>query len=253
MAAATLVSMIGASACAPEENRISAAVQSTSDWMNNVDQAPPPNPWRLTARPDLTTGSYPLLKDVPAKPNNLPQTSEVNAKIAALQASGPTVDAVAGGAQRPDAQSLGSPVPATVTPIDIPATRSANSRPAASPPQKPVQAAALAQQPSLSPPPQVPAEPPRLPAAAQETTLDLDAEGPDWFNAKAKEAIDSFAGSQVTTATLILLMVEAPAPADDTVNLVRDRLVSSGIPQERISVNFRKANLRKVGLRTLGQ
>ena len=253
MAAATLVSIIGASACAPEENRISAAVQSTSDWMNNVDKAHPPNPWRLTARSDLTTGSYPSLKDVPAKPSDLPQPSEVTAKIAALQASGPSADAVAGGSQRPDAQSLGSPVPATVTPIDIPATGPANSRPAASPSQKPVQAAAISRQTRMNPPPQVPAEPPRLPAAAQEITLDLDAEGPDWFNPKAKEAVDSFAGSQVTTATLILLMVEAPAPADDTVNLVRDRLVSSGIPLERISVNFRKANLRKVRLRTLGQ
>jgi hypothetical protein len=248
MALASLGATIVLGGCAPEENQLTAAVQSASDWMNKVEQAPSPNPWRLSERPELTTGSYPQLRDVPAKPTNLPIREEVQTKIAALSQSQPAPGAAP---PRPSARDLGSPPAATVTPISIPSASTA-STPNTLGKAKLQRNAPPTAAPALLPPAQ-PSAPPPLPSAAENRTLDLAAEGTDWFNAQAQDAVKSFAQEQLHTSSLILLMIEAPTQADETVNLVRDQLVSSGIPKDRISVNFREAKLRKVRLRTIGQ
>jgi hypothetical protein len=252
IAVASLAATIVLSACAPEDNRIAAAIQSGSDWMNNVEQAPPPKPWRLSQRPGLTDGAYPSLADVPERPTNLPDPAEVNAKIAALRQDDSSTAAMR--PQRPDAASLGSPPPATVAPISIPRS----SAPARRPTPIPAQPSAAAPAPIATTAAPAPAsrDVAALPPPADirnENSLVLDAEEPQWFTQDARAQVAAFAQSQSTTNSLILLMVEGPEFSDDTVNPIRNQLISSGIPEDRISVNFRIASLRKVRLRTLGQ
>jgi len=263
MVAASLAATIVLSACAPEENRIAAAVQSGSDWMNNVEQAPAPNPWRLSDRPGLKSGDYPSLSNVPDRPTNLSDPNEVNAKIAALRQD--TGRSGQGQHLRPDATSLGSPPAARITPISIPRSGSSRTRtmaPALARPAAPnLSAPSVAGEPPKTPPVISPAQrratsgtagpPPQ--AIARDNTLDFNAESPQWFDAERRAAVTAFAQSQAQNNSLILLMMEGPEFSDVTVNPVRDQLVSSGIPQDRISINFRIASLRRVRLRTLGQ
>jgi hypothetical protein len=263
MLAASLAASIALSACAPEDNRIAAAVQSGSDWMNNVEKAPAPNPWRLSDRPGLKSGDYPSLNNVPDRPTNLPDPQEVDAKIAALRQSGD--HSGLGQKQRPDAASLGSPPAAHMAAISIPRSGSSRARapaPAASRPAMPDLPAPAAantqpQTPNASSPgPQQLATPTASPppqAMVRDNTLDFNAESPNWFNAESRAAVTAFAQSEAQNNSLILLMMEGPEFSDDTVNPVRDQLVISGIPQDRISINFRIASLRRVRLRTLGQ
>ena len=118
LAAASLVGTIVVSGCAPEDNRISAAIRGSSDWLNDIGDPPPDAPWRLKEQAGLTSGAFPKLTDVPPKPDNMPAPDAASAKIAALRHD----NAMAGlpSPNRPDAAALGGPMPPEVKPLDIP-------------------------------------------------------------------------------------------------------------------------------------
>jgi hypothetical protein len=104
---------------------IDRAYRDTSDWLNEIPEVPPPNPWRLSKQPGPTDVPYPNLGDVPSRPADLPTPEQIQARIETLQREAAAAEAPAAGAgtgdgKRPSARSLGAPPPAQVEPLEIP-------------------------------------------------------------------------------------------------------------------------------------
>jgi len=116
--AASVLAAMALASCAPEDSRVTMALQSASGWMNNVPPSPPVPDWRLSKKPGLDDAPFPKLSDVPARPTNLPSPDASAATVTALTED----NAVAGklDAKRPAVKALGGPPPARIEPLLIP-------------------------------------------------------------------------------------------------------------------------------------
>ena len=218
------------SGCAPEDNRISAAIRGSSDWLNDIGDPPPDAPWRLKEQAGLTSGAFPKLTDVPPKPDNMPAPDAASAKIAALRHD----NAMAGlpSPNRPDAAALGGPMPPEVKPLDIPGVGMVGG-------PRPQKRDARA----------MPVRPAALPVAAVSIPFDR----PDWFDTAAKSQVADFARNHADLPTRILIVVESPEFSVDPAGLVRDQLLANGISRDRISVSYAVASEQRITLQRLNR
>ncbi len=228
-AAATAIATLVLSACAPQDNSVTETLQSTSDWLNQVEPPPPAPEWRLSKQPGLDERPWPKLNDVPPRPDDLPTDETTAATIETLRSD----KALAGadGTGRPDAETLGGPPPARIAPLTIPGVGVVGQR--------------APQEPAFRPVP--------LPASfVVEPDLTFATSGPGWFDAKARAAVANYAKEQAVASARVLLVMEGSEFSVDPVRTVYDHLLANGLPRQRINVRYRTQPQQRVLIQTLG-
>ncbi len=109
---------LGLTGCAKES--VLEAYRDSSDWLNDVPEPPPDDPWRLSKQIEGGRLPYPNLGDVPDRPKDTPTAAETARKIRELERNGAAL-AVNKPQEGPkDAISLGAPSPVRMAPLVIP-------------------------------------------------------------------------------------------------------------------------------------